>query len=178
MEDMPVIDPKIVFAFHPFTRRYVGPFELAFERGDMDPLEPGRWLIPGSCLEVEPPEPGPGQYVAEEAGAWVLRDIPVEPDPPQPEPPTVEQRIALLLRHVDAHLNAGAALRRYDSIITASLRAGYPGPFHDEGVVYATWMDATYARCYEILAQWEAGEIAEPTAAELLAMLPPLELPA
>lgn len=90
---------------------------------------------------------------------------------------TVEQRIAALLRHVDARLNAGAATRRYDSIVTASLRAGYPGPFHDEGVAFATWMDATYARCYEILAQWKAGEIEEPTAAELIAMLPVLELP-
>ena len=90
---------------------------------------------------------------------------------------SVAGRIAALLREVDAHLDAGAAIRRYDSIATASLRAGYPGPFHDEGVAYATWMDATYARCYEILAQWEAGEIAEPTAAELIDMLPLLGLP-
>lgn len=166
---------KTVYAFHPDTRAFVGPVLL--DEGDMSPLEEGVWLIPGGCLESAPPSPGPGQYAAAEAGAWVLRDIPATPEAPQPEPLTVEQRIAALLRHVDAHLNAGAATRRYDSIVTASLRAGYPGPFHDEGVAFATWMDATYARCYEILAQWEAGEIAEPTAAELIAMLPALGLP-
>lgn len=168
---------KTVYTFHPVTLAYAGPLDLSADRGDMDPMEPGRWLVPGGCLEIAPPEVPAGQYAAAEAGAWVLRDIPLEPEAPQPEPLTAEQRIAALLRHVDAHLNAGAAIRRYDSIVTASLRAGYPGPFHDEGVAFATWMDATYARCYEILAQWEAGEIAEPTAAELIAMLPALGLP-
>lgn len=170
---------KTVFSFHPVTRAYVGPVELDSERGDVSPEDEGVvWLVPGCCLEAEPPAPSAGQYVAEVAGGWVLRDLPPEPGVPEPLPPTTEQRIAVLLAHVDAHLNAGAALRRYDSIITAALRAGYPGPFHDEGVAYATWMDATYARCYEILAQWEAGDIEEPTAAELIGMLPALELPA
>ncbi len=105
---------------------------------------------------------------------------PYDPANPPEGPATVisaPQRIATLLAAVDLWLNAGAALRRYSSIVTAALRAGYPGPFHAEGIAYATWMDATYARCYEILAQWEAGEIEEPTAAELIAMLPLLELP-
>lgn len=86
------------------------------------------------------------------------------------------ERIAALLKKVDEHLDAGAALRRYDNIRSAALRAGYAGPFHADGVIYATWMDATYAKCYEILARWEAGTIAEPTAEELIAMLPVLAL--
>ncbi len=166
-----------VHAYDRVSRTYVGPVLLREDRGDMDPMEPGRWLIPGGCLESAPPAVPEGKEAYADGGTWAVRDISAEPEQPQVEPPGVEQRIAALLRRVDAHLNAGAALRRYDSIITASLRAGYPGPFHDEGVVYATWMDATYAKCYEILAQWEAGEIAEPTADELIAMLPVLVLP-
>lgn len=168
---------KTVYAFHPETRIYVGATVLSEARGDMSPLEPGVWLVPGDCLAVEPPATPTGKCVVERDGTWELQDLPEVPEVPEPPEPTAEQRIAALLRVVDAHLNAGAATRRYDSITTASIRAGYPGPFHDEGVAFATWMDATYARCYEILAQWEAGEIAEPTAAELIAMLPLLELP-
>jgi hypothetical protein len=97
----------------------------------------------------------------------------------QVEPPELmlEQRIDALYIAVNAHLNAAAGARRYDSIHTAALRAGYPGPFHDEGMAFATWMDAVNAKCYEVLAQFQAGVIAEPTWDELLVMLPVLELP-
>lgn len=102
----------------------------------------------------------------------------VEYDPrPKPPPLTVQERIAALVVAVDNHLHAAARAKGYDSIVTAALRAGYPGPFHDEGVAFATWMDACYAQCYVLLAQWQAGELTEPTAEELVAMLPTLELP-
>jgi hypothetical protein len=44
-------------------------------------------------------------------------------------------------------------------------------------MAFATWMDAVNAKCYEVLAQFQAGVIAEPTWDELLVMLPVLELP-
>ena len=96
---------------------------------------------------------------------------------PPPPLPTLEERIATLLATVDLHLDATAKARGYDGIKSAALRAGYPGPFHDEGVAFATWMDSVYATCYQLLAQWQAGEIAEPTPDELIALLPTLELP-
>lgn len=96
----------------------------------------------------------------------------------QPPGPTLDQRQAALLSAVDAHLNAAARARRYDSIINAALRAALPAsPFHAEGVAFGTWMDAVYAKCYQVLAQVQAGEIAEPDEAQLIAMLPPLQLP-
>jgi len=96
-----------------------------------------------------------------------------DPQPPVP----LEQRIEDLYVAVNAHMNGEAGKRRYDSIHTAALRAGYPGPFHDEGMAFAVWMDAVNAKCYLVLAQFLAGEIQEPTREELLAMLPALELP-
>ena len=97
----------------------------------------------------------------------------------QVDPPelTLEQRIEALHVAVNAHMNAAAGERRYDSIHTAALRAGWPGPFHAEGLAFATWMDEVNAKCYEVLAQFEAGEIDEPTWEELLAVLPALQLP-
>lgn len=92
--------------------------------------------------------------------------------------PSIEQRAAALLRVVDAHLNAAAQAKGYDSIITAALRAALPSsPFHTEGLAFGNWMDAVYAKCYEVLAQVQADEIAEPTKEELIAMLPVLVLP-
>lgn len=93
-------------------------------------------------------------------------------------PPSFDQRKAVLLAAVDAHLNAAAKAKGYDSIINAALRAALPAsPFHDEGVAFGTWMDLVYAKCYEVLAQVQANEIAEPDVAQLIAMLPVLQLP-
>ncbi|WP_426391976.1 hypothetical protein [Variovorax sp. R-27] len=98
--------------------------------------------------------------------------------PDEAPSPSLEQRALMLLAGVDEHLNAAARAKGYDSIITASLRAALPAsPFHAEGVAFGTWMDAVYAKCYEVLAQVKADEIAEPTTDELLAMLPALQLP-
>lgn len=92
-------------------------------------------------------------------------------------PPTLAERAAAMLVRIDEHLNEPARAKGYDDIRSAALRAGYPGPFHDEGVAFATWMDATYATCYQLIAQVQAGTLAEPSFDELLAMLPVLSLP-
>lgn len=107
--------------------------------------------------------------------AW--REIPGNV-PQQPPGPTLDQRKAELLAGVEAHMNAAARLKGYDSIINASLRAALPASrFHAEGLAFGTWMDAVYAKCYDVLAEVIAGHIAEPTLEQLLAMLPALELP-
>lgn len=77
----------------------------------------------------------------------------------------------------DAHLQAAAALRSYDSIHTAALRAGYPGPWQAEGVAYAQWMDACNAAGYQILAEVMAGERPMMSVADYINMLPVLVLP-
>ena len=77
----------------------------------------------------------------------------------------------------DAHLNAAAKSRRYDSIHTAALRAGYPGPFHDEGVAFAQGMDQCNAAGYQIMAEIEAGTMAPLSVDDYLALLPELVLP-
>lgn len=70
------------------------------------------------------------------------------------------------------YMNEFANERYYDDIKSAALRAGYEGPFHAEGIKYATWMDNTWAAGYSILASVESGDIDPPTKEELLAMLP------
>lgn len=90
---------------------------------------------------------------------------------------TSEQVIADLESAVQSHLNIQAKTRGYDDIKSAALRAGYPGPFHAEGVAYATWMDSCWSHCYQVLAAVQSGSRAIPTAGELIAELPVLVLP-
>lgn len=98
--------------------------------------------------------------------------------PASPPVPTLEQRAAGLLAAVDALLNGAAQAKGYDSIMSAAVRAALPGSqFHAEGLAFGTWMDQVYATCYRLLAQVKAGEIPEPSEAELIAMLPVLVLP-
>jgi hypothetical protein len=82
------------------------------------------------------------------------------------------ERIAV----VQALMDGEARKKGYDNIINASLRAGYPGPFHDEGVKFASWMDACWAKCYQLMDDYKAGRISKPSVAEVVAMMPELEL--
>lgn len=78
----------------------------------------------------------------------------------------------------DQFLNAAARARNYDSIHTASLRAAYPGPWHDEGVAYATWMDTVNVLGYQILNDVQQGS--RPmfnNVEEYVALLPPFVYP-
>jgi hypothetical protein len=68
---------------------YVGP-TLA----DQDPLDEANWLIPGGCVEQEPPALSEGQRARFTDGAWLVVDPALEADPEaEPElPPTKEQQ--------------------------------------------------------------------------------------
>ncbi|CAA2105986.1 hypothetical protein [Variovorax paradoxus] len=123
-------------------------------------------------------------YILREDGAT----IPIDPEnadylafvewsadnePALPTGPTLDQRAAVLLAGVDAHLNAAARAKGYDSILSASVRAALPdSPFHADGVAFGTWMDQVYATCYQLMAAVQAGDAEEPTLEQLIAMLP------
>lgn len=83
-----------------------------------------------------------------------------------------EQLKLELTRAVQRHMDEKARLKGYDDIRSAALRAGFPGPFHDEGVIYAAWMDSCWATCYAVMAEVQAGNRPVPSEAELIAALP------
>ena len=91
--------------------------------------------------------------------------------------PQPEQILTSLTQAMQAHLDAEAQTKRYDNIKSAALRAGYPGPFHDEGVAAATWMDTCYALGYTIMAEVVAQTRPTPTAQELIALMPVMVWP-
>lgn len=102
------------------------------------------------------------------------------PQPADPPQPAVEVRIATLRTVVQAHLDAQAVALGYDDIRTAVTYAEEPAvaKFQAEGLAMRAWRSLVWARCYEILAQWQAGELPEPDAAALMPMLPAFNPPA
>lgn len=80
---------------------------------------------------------------------------------------------------MDVLFDETARSRGYDSRITCALRAGYAGPFHDEGTAFAAWMDTCYATAYQMLAEVQAGTRPMPTSIpEALSLLPVMTWPA
>ena len=95
--------------------------------------------------------------------------------PPAPAP---EQIIAQYTGAVQQHLDNFARTRNYDGILSAATYATSQVPkFKAEGQYAVEARDATWAKCYEILAAVEAGSRPMPTLDELLAELPVLTWP-
>ena len=93
------------------------------------------------------------------------------PVPTSNQADTIRALTAALERMYDAE----AQSRRYDNRFTCALRAGYPGPFHAEGLAFASWMDACNAKAYAIMADCLDGKRGEPSEEELLREMPTME---
>jgi hypothetical protein len=84
---------------------------------------------------------------------------------------------ALLVARFNAFLDSVAAQRRYDSRFTCALRAGFVGPFKEEGEVFAAWMDSCNMIAYQLMADVKAGRVAVPSEAAMIAMMPQIQWP-
>lgn len=101
---------------------------------------------------------------------------PILVDPP---PPTPEQIIANMTAAVQQHLDVKARERNYDGILSLCTYAASPNSkFAAEGQAGVEWRDAVWAKCYEILADVQAGTRPAPTAEQLIAELPGFTWPA
>ncbi len=98
---------------------------------------------------------------------------------PLPEDEALARQMAAFVGALEAHYDATAQERQYDSRLTCALRAGYPGPFQPEGLAFATWMDTCNAYAYQQLAAVQAGQRPPPASpAALVAELPAIAWPA
>jgi hypothetical protein len=74
---------------------------------------------------------------------------------------------------VQSLLDSTAQASGYDSILTAVTYVGSPvTKFNAEGIAFRDWRAQCWDTCYQLLAQWQAGDIAEMTPAEVVAALP------
>ena len=95
-----------------------------------------------------------------------------------PPPPTPEQIIAQYDAAVQQRLDDFAKTRNYTNIMSAATYATSTVPkFKAEGQYAVEARDATWAKCYEVLAAGEARSRPIPTLSELLAELPVLVWP-
>jgi hypothetical protein len=94
-----------------------------------------------------------------------------------PPPPEIEATVEDYTRAVQAHLDAAAQARGYDSILSAASYAAVPGPFQAEGTAFATWRSDCWAYCYAQLAAVQAGQRTQPFPFELVAELPARGMP-
>ena len=133
--------------------------------------------IPADAVEITEAEhaaliEGQGRgkvIVADESGRPILQD---------PPPPTAEQIVAQYTAAVQKRLDDFARTRNYDNIMSAATYATSTVPkFKAEGQYCVEARDATWAKCYEVLAAVEAGSRPMPTLEELLAELPVLTWP-
>lgn len=86
--------------------------------------------------------------------------------------------IAQYTAGVQKHLDDFAWTRNYDGILSAATYATSTVPkFKAEGQYAVEARDATWAKCYEILAAVEDGTRPMPTLEELIAELPVLTWP-
>jgi hypothetical protein len=80
--------------------------------------------------------------------------------------------VAVYEAALDAHLDSVAVAHRYRDRFTFALRAGYLGPYHDEGVRFATWMDTCNAHAYALFEDVTANGAVPPSVDEFIASLP------
>lgn len=113
------------------------------------------------------------------AGKVIVADADGYPILQDPPPPTPEQIIADMTAKVQAHMDVKARERNYDGILSLCTYATSVVPkFAAEGQAGVEWRDAVWARCYEILADVQAGTRPTPTAEQLIAELPIFTWPA
>ena len=58
-------------------------------------------------------------------------------------------KLAEFEQAVQAHLDAVAKSKGYDSILSACTYAGYANPFQEEGQAFTKWRGDVWAYCYE-----------------------------
>lgn len=98
-----------------------------------------------------------------------------------PEPadaPSADEMIASVQQAVQQRLDDFARTRAYDGILSAATYAASAVPkFAAEGQYAVQARDATWAACYQIMADVQAGMRAMPSVEDVLAELPALEWP-
>lgn len=122
---------------------------------------------PDDSIHFLPDGVSPGDVTGFPAGAQPISDERAA----QLSAPVVNP-VALYEAALDAHLDSVAMAHRYRDRFTFALRAGYPGPYHAEGVRFATWMDECNTQAYALFESVTINGAVPPTVDEFIASLP------
>lgn len=104
---------------------------VAVTIADESPLEPGIYLIPGGCIDVDPPENIPDGYCAKWNDGWEFELIPIPEKPPEYVPTYADYRAAEyppIADYLDGIVkNDQAQIQKYINDCLA-VKAKYPKP--------------------------------------------------
>lgn len=92
--------------------------------------------------------------------------------------PTEAQIVAAYMAEVQRHMDAKAVAYGYDNLLSVITYAEAPevARYQAEGQAFRAWRSLCWAKCEQVLAEFKAGERAEPAYAELIAEMPELGL--
>lgn len=89
-----------------------------------------------------------------------------------------QERIKKIEMAVQQSLDAKAREHGYDSVLTA---VTYDDPadskFQKDAKAFRKWRSQTWRKCYDILEDWQAGNIPDPSVDDVLVQLPAFEPP-
>lgn len=90
-----------------------------------------------------------------------------------------EEQQKALTNAVQSHMDEVAQTKGYDNLLSAVTYAEELAVpiFQAEGIAFRAWRSAVWAYCYAQLAAVLNGERETPTVEDLIAELPPLDLP-
>lgn len=125
---------------------------------DESPLEPGVWMIPGGCVELEPPTIPPGHRARYSSGTWIIEKLPaaaVEPEAPAQPIAPLEQQVKSA---VQAYMDQTAQLNGYESLLAAISYAEEDAveAFQLEGKRFRAWRSLVWAYVFAQLEHEEA----------------------
>lgn len=132
---------------------------------DKDYTNKANWCNENGCYiaEIEPREDGTRQF-----------QIKAPQTPSQEE--IVKSRITEIQSAVQNLLDSKAQEKNYDNgFAIASYANSTDTIFHEEATRFIVWRDQCWRECYNILAQFQNGEIEMPTVEYVLERLPSLE---
>lgn len=140
-------------------------------RGFYDPEIHGK-NIPADAVQV-----ADADYVALMEGsgqrATIVPDENGYPVLQEDQGPSLDDEVAGLNSAVRLHLDQVAKSRGYDNIVSlCSYATSTVAKYAAEGQAGVEWRDAVWVKCYEVLAEVEAGLREQPTVEQLIAELP------
>lgn len=123
--------------------------------------------------EADLPSPWVGGGYQYAGGVWSVFDQPLVDRATASQKPRLEDYDAALT----AHLDAVAKARNWQDRISLMARAGFPGPWQAEAIAFGQWADGCNVIGYQILADYQAGNIPQPSVEDVIAALPPMVWP-
>lgn len=84
---------------------------------------------------------------------------------------------SLYLSELESFFDKKAREKRYDNRISCAIRSGYLGPYQDEGIAFAKWMDSCNELAYKTIESIESGEMEQIPVDEFIETMPTLKWP-